>query len=577
MNNNEQLGVIFSDIAKILEILADNVFKIRAYRKAASAITALDKDIRIYYQEGTLLEITGIGKDLEKKIQEFFEKGEISYLENLRKEVPDEVVTLLSIKGLGPKMLGTIFNKFNLRDVDHLEEILSTNEISDIRGMSTKKIDEIKQGIKLIKEYRGKILLSSAIIASYKIFYDLKNVKGIKEVSLSGSIRRKREAVDKIDILVGTDKPNQIQKEVLNLPFVQKVLSSEENRICILDNNQIPIVINIVKYDLYGAALQNYTGSESHNGRINELAGKIGVKIDESGHFYNDHMLIGKSETEIYNKLGLQYIQPELREDNGEIEAAIKYKIPSLIDYGSIKGDLHMHSNWSDGKATIEEMAISSKNLGYKYIAITDHSPSSRIANGLSIERLIEKRNELRRIDKKLNVIKIFMGAEVDIKPNGELDYPDEVLKLLDFAIASVHSNFKMEKYLMTKRIISALKNPYIHALGHPTGRLIGQREPYLLDIDEVIKAAKKYNKLLEINASYLRLDLKDEHVRKCVESGIKMIISTDSHHPDHLQRMEDGIATARRGWAKPKDIINTESLSGLNKWLENFRKSQNN
>lgn len=576
MNNNLQLGVIFSDIAKILEILADNVFKIRAYRKAASTITELDKDIKIYYQEGTLLEITGIGKDLEKKIQEFFEKGEISYLENLRKEVPDEVVTLLSIKGLGPKMLGAIFNKFNLRDVDHLEEILSTNEFSDIRGMSTKKIDEIKQGIKLIKEYRGKILLSSAIIASYKIFYELKNVNGIKEVSLSGSIRRKREVVDKIDILVGTDKPSQIQKEVLNLPFVQKVLSSEENKICILDNKQIPIVINIIKYDLYGAALQNYTGSESHNGRINELAGKIGVRIGESGHFYNDHMLTGKSETEIYNKLGLQYIQPELREDNGEIEAAIKYKIPSLIDYDSIKGDLHMHSKWSDGKASIEEMAISSKNLGYEYIAITDHSPSSRIAHGLSIERLIEKRNELRRIDKKLNVIKIFMGAEVDIKPNGELDYPDEVLKKLDFAIASVHSNFKMGKYLMTKRIISALKNPYIHALGHPTGRLIGEREPYLLDIDEVIKAAKKYNKLLEINASYLRLDLKDEHVRKCVENGIKMIISTDSHHPDHLQRMEDGIATARRGWAKPKDILNTESLSGLNKWFDNFRKSQN-
>jgi len=344
----------------------------------------------------------------------------------------------------------------------------------------------------------------------------------------------------------------------------------------IVNKSNFQIVINILKDDLYGAALQKFTGSQSHNKRIIKMVREIGIKVEESGHFYNAPELKRKTETEIYNYLGLQYIPPELREDSGEIEAAIKYKIPYLINYGSIKGDLHMHSNWSDGKATIEEMAISSKNLGYEYIAITDHSPSSRIANGLSIERLVEKREEVKRIDKKLNGIKIFMGAEVDIKPNGELDYPDEVLKLLDFAIVSVHSNFKMEKHLMTKRIISALKNPYIHALGHPTGRLIGEREPYQLDIDEVITAAKKYNKLLEINASYLRLDLKDEHVRRCVENGIKMIISTDSHHPDHLQRMEDGIAIARRGWAKPKDILNTENLSGFNKWLENFRKSEN-
>ncbi|MGB3363974.1 MAG: PHP domain-containing protein, partial [Thermodesulfobacteriota bacterium] len=319
----------------------------------------------------------------------------------------------------------------------------------------------------------------------------------------------------------------------------------------------------------YGGALQYFSGSQAHNIRLRSIAQKNGLRINEYGIFKGEEKVAGETEKEMYSTLNLPFIPPELREDRGEIEAAIEGNLPDLIELEDIKGDLHMHTTWSDGKASIQEMAESAIELGYEYIAITDHSPSSTIANGLSIERLKEKQKELIAVNKKMKGISILMGSEVDITTDGTLDYPDEVLKELDVVIASVHSGFKMDRDTITKRILTALENPYVHALGHPTGRLINQRDPYDVDIDLLIEAALKHDKALEVNSSYQRLDLKDLHVKKAVEAGVKIIISTDAHRPEGLLQMRYGIGTARRGWVQKKDVLNALEFDELNEWLK--------
>jgi DNA polymerase (family 10) len=327
--------------------------------------------------------------------------------------------------------------------------------------------------------------------------------------------------------------------------------------------------LRVVGPESYGGALLYFSGSKAHNVRLRGMAQKNGLRINEYGIFKGEKKLAGETEKEMYENLGLPLISPELREDRGEIEAAVEGKLPHLIELSDIKGDLHMHTTWSDGKASIEDMAKSAMELGYEYIAITDHSPSSTIANGLSVERLKDKKKELNSVNKKIKVINILMGSEVDIKNDGSLDYPDEVLKKLDVVIASVHSGFKMDRETITKRIVKALENPYVHAIGHPTGRLINEREPYDVDIDRLIETALKYDKALEVNSSYLRLDLKDLHVKKAVEAGVKIIISTDAHRPEGLLQMRYGVGTARRGWVQKKDVLNALEFGELNEWLK--------
>ncbi len=572
MSKNREIAEIFDKIADILELLNENPFRIRAYRNAGANIRELTGDIEDLAERGELTGIPGVGPDLAGKIKEFISTGKIEDYEKLRKRVSEELTGLLDIQGLGPKTIIKLNKELSIKNLEDLERALEMGEVLKLRGMGEKKVEDIKRGIELFKKSRERIPLGIALPLAEDIVRRISKIPGTKGTAIAGSVRRMKETIGDIDILTEARDGERVVKAFTNLPFVKEVLAAGDTKGSVVLENGIQVDLRVVEPESYGAALLYFIGSKAHNIKLRTIALEKGLKINEYGIFRGDKKIAGETEKGIYETLGLQWIPPEIREDRGEIEAAQYGKLPDLVKLEDIKGDLQMHSIWSDGKATIEEMALKAKGLGYEYIAMTDHSPSSRIAGGLSIERLYEKKREVDALNKKLKGIKILMGSEVDIKSDGSLDYPDEVLKDLDIAIASVHSGFKMDMESMTKRIVKALKNPFIHFLVHPTGRLIGRREGYEVDMDEVIRTAKEYGKALEVNSHYLRLDLNDINVRKAVNAGVKIAISTDSHAPDELDMMRLGVATARRGWAEKKDVLNTMRLNELSKWLNDIR-----
>lgn len=569
MSKNAEIAQIFEQMAGMLSILDENPFKIRAYKKAALNILELDEDIEDRVERNDVTDIPGVGKDLASKVKEFVETGYIKEFEKLQKKVPLEMTELLGILGLGPKTLALLYRELNVRSLEDLEKVLDGEEVLKFKGLGQKKVDEIKKGIPLLKEKRERTHLGVVLPLAEEIKKQVESIKGTEKTIIAGSLRRMRETIKDIDILTISDDTEKTVKEFTKMPFVKEVLASGSTKGSVITKDGIQVDLRVVGPESYGGALLYFSGSKAHNVRLRGMAQKNGLRINEYGIFKGEKKLAGETEKEMYEYLGLPLISPELREDRGEIEAAMEGKLPHLIELSDIKGDLHMHTTWSDGKASIEDMAKSAMDLGYEYIAITDHSPSSTIANGLSVERLKDKKKELNSVNKKIKGINILMGSEVDIKNDSSLDYPDEVLKELDVVIASVHSGFKMDRETITKRIVKALENPYVHALGHPTGRLINEREPYDIDIDRLIETALKYDKALEVNSSYLRLDLKDLHVKKAVEAGVKIIISTDAHRPEGLLQMRYGVGTARRGWVQKKDVLNALEFGELNEWLK--------
>ncbi len=569
MSKNAEIAQIFEQMAGMLSILDENPFKIRAYKKAALNILELDEDIEDRVERNDVTDIPGVGKDLASKVKEYVETGYIKEFEKLQKKVPLEMTELLGILGLGPKTLALLYRELNVRSLEDLEKVLDGEEVLKFKGLGQKKVDEIKKGIPLLKEKRERTHLGVVLPLAEEIKKQVESIKGTEKTIIAGSLRRMRETIKDIDILTISDDTEKTVKEFTKMPFVKEVLASGSTKGSVITKDGIQVDLRVVGPESYGGALLYFSGSKAHNVRLRGMAQKNGLRINEYGIFKGEKKLAGETEKEMYEYLGLPLISPELREDRGEIEAAMEGKLPHLIELSDIKGDLHMHTTWSDGKASIEDMAKSAMDLGYEYIAITDHSPSSTIANGLSVERLKDKKKELNSVNKKIKGINILMGSEVDIKNDSSLDYPDEVLKELDVVIASVHSGFKMDRETITKRIVKALENPYVHALGHPTGRLINEREPYDIDIDRLIETALKYDKALEVNSSYLRLDLKDLHVKKAVEAGVKIIISTDAHRPEGLLQMRYGVGTARRGWVQKKDVLNALEFGELNEWLK--------
>ncbi len=573
MSKNSEIAEIFENISDMLSVLDENPFKIRAYKKAATNILELNEDIEDTAERDELTEIPGIGKDLGEKIKEYIKSGKMKEYEKLRAKVPLELIELLRIQGLGPKTLSLLFKELGVKNLAGLEKALSGKKILTFRGMGKKKIDDIKRGIEIFRESKERTLLGVAAPLAEKIVSDIENIQGTEGTVPAGSLRRMRETVRDIDILTMSDDTEKTVTAFTGIDFVKEVLASGSTKGSVITKAGIQVDLRVVGPESYGAALAYFTGSKAHNVKLRTLALKKGLKINEYGVFKGDKRIAGETEKEVYKALGLPVIPPELREDRGEIEAAIEGRLPLLIELKDIKGDLHTHTTWSDGRCSIEEMAESAGEMGYEYIAITDHSPSQTIANGLSIERLNKKTKELSAVAKKFKNIKILMGTEVDIKSDGSLDYPDKVLKDLDVVIAAVHSGFKMEREMMTNRIIRAIKNPYVHAIGHPTGRLLGERDPYDVDIDKVIEAALEYGTALEVNGSYPRLDLNDLHVRKAVDAGVKIIISTDAHSTDQLLFMKYGIGTARRGWVEKKDVLNALPFGELQEWLKKKRK----
>lgn len=572
MSKNREIGEIFDKIADTLDLLQDNLFRIRAYRNAGRNIRELSENIEDVAARDELTNIPGVGSDLSEKIKEYISTGTIKNYEELKKRVPEGLVELLAVQGLGPKTLAKLNKELGVKNLKDLEKVIEGKEILMLRGMGEKKIEDIKRGIELFKKSGERTPLGIALPMAEEIIHEISRIPSTKGTISAGSLRRMRETIGDIDILTMAEDGEQVIKAFTKLSLIKEVLAAGETKGSVILENGMQVDLRVVEPDSYGAALQYFTGSKAHNIKLRTIALEKGLKINEYGVFRGSKKIAGESEEEIYKTLELPWIPPEIREDKGEIEAALNSKLPNLVELRDIRGDLHMHSKWSDGKATIEEMALKAKELDYEYIAMTDHSPSSRIARGLSVEKLYEKKKEVEAVNRKLKGIKVLMGSEVDIKSDGSLDYPDEVLRDLDVVIAAVHSGFKMERESMTRRIVKALQNPFVHALVHPTGRLIGEREAYEVDMDEVIKTARTYGKALELNSYYLRLDLNDINVRKAIEMGIKILISTDSHLPDQLGMMTLGVATARRGWTEKKDVLNTMNLKGLSKWLNDNR-----
>ena len=561
---NKLIADIFKDIAEILEIKGENFFKIRAYKKAAQNIESLPGDIEAFAKDDRLKDIPGIGRDLEEKIKEIVSTGKLKYLEELKKDIPEGLIEMLNVPGIGPKTAKMLHEKLGIQDVVMLERMAHAGKIRGLPGMGEKTEENILAGIDLFKKGRERLDLKTATDVAYSITSQLKKLKEIKKINLAGSLRRMKETVRDIDILISSDKPQEVMDAFTGLPNVKDIVAKGPAKSSVLTKDNIQVDVMVVDEASYGAALMYFTGSKEHNIKLRQLAIKHGLKLNEYGIFKGEKKIAGKTEEEVYKMLGLSYIEPELREDRGEFEASLKGALPDLIKVEDIKGDLHMHSTWSDGGSSIEEMVLKSKELGYEYIAVTDHSQGLKIAGGLNVHELDLKRKEIEKLNKKYKDIKILFGAEVDIDSEGNLDYPDSVLREMDIVVAAIHAGFKQPIAVITKRIISACRNKYVNIIAHPTGRLWGSRNEYNIDFGEVFKAARDTNTALEINSFPQRLDLNDTNTRMASQAGVKIAINTDSHIAGHLDMMRFGVAVARRAWLEKKDVLNTASFSKL-------------
>jgi len=565
---NLKAAQIFKDIANILQIKGDNPFKIRAYQRAAQNIEGLTEDLEAFIKDDRLTDIPGIGKDISDKIKEFQETGKIKMFEDLKKSMPEGLLDLLNIPSVGPKTAKLLYEKIKIKSIPDLERAIKKGKLEGIFGIKEKTVENILKGIELLKKGRERMPLSTAMRVADEFAVSLKKLPEVKNISTAGSLRRQKETVRDIDILVISRQPEKIMNAFTSLPAVKEVLAKGETKSSVRTEDDIQVDCRVVEEKSFGAALIYFTGSKNFNIKIRQLAIKNGLKVNEYGVFKDERFVCGKTEEEVFKIIGMPYIEPELREDNGEIESALKSKLPKLIELKDIKGDLHAHSQWSDGSNTIAEMAEGAKKLGYSYIGITDHSQSLKIAGGLKPKDLKKKKLEIDAINKKINNFRILYGTEVDIDSDGKIDYKDEILKEFDLVVAAIHAGFKQPKEQLTKRIAKACQNKYVHIIAHPTGRLWGTRDAYDLNFDEVLKVAKETNTHLEINAFPLRSDLNDLNCRRAKEMGVRLAIGTDAHEIEQLRAMKFGIAVARRGWLSSEDVINTLSVAELLKTI---------
>lgn len=565
---NFEIGRIFRDIANILEIKGDIIFKVRAYERAAQNIEGLTEDIEDYARQGRLREIPGIGVDLANKIKEFIDTGRIQAYEELKNSIPQGVLELLAIPGIGPKTAKLLFDKLKIENIQDLEKAIKEEKLKGIPGIKEKTIENILKGIEIFKKGKERIPLAQAMQAAEEFVEPLRKLAIAESVTVAGSLRRRKETIRDIDILVISARPQEVMDAFIKLAPVKEILSNGQTKASVRAMDGLQIDCRAVENASFGAALLYFTGSKNFNIKLRQLAIKKGFKINEYGVFMDDKLIGGSIEEEVFKLLGLSYIEPELREDNGEIELAQNNKLPDLIELEDIKGDLHAHSTWSDGNNTIEEMALAAKEKGYSYIAITDHSQSLKVARGLSVEDLRKKRLQIDKLNKNLKDFRVLFGTETDIDSEGNIDYPDDVLKEFDVVAAAIHAGFKQSREKITRRLVKACANKYVHIIAHPTGRLWGTREAYDIDFNELFKAARQTNTNMEINSFSNRLDLNDLNSRHAKESGVKLAINTDSHSTEQLDSMKFGVSVGRRGWLGKEDVINTLPLDELLKTI---------
>ena len=560
---NLEISFIFNQIADLLEIQGANPFRVRAYRRAAANIEGLADNLETLALNGTLRNVSGIGEDLANKIDEYIRTGKIEFHDNLKQEVPPGLAKMVEIPSVGPKTAKQIYDAFKIKSIEELEALCKTDKLLSVSGFKQKTIDNILRGIDVYRRRRGNYLLGKTVPIAAQLCKYLES--SAERVAYAGSLRRMKEIVHDVDILAASTDLEKTMKAFLNMPFIESVLAQGGTKASVRVEDDLQVDLRVVDPKSWGAAMHYFTGSKAHNIRMRERAIKQGLKLNEYGLFdANDKCVAGKEEEEIFEKLGLPFIPPVLREDWGEMEAAAQGRLPAIVQLDDIRGDLHVHTTWSDGKYSTEEMVEAARKRGYKYVAITDHSKSLGVAGGLSDEDLMKHTEECRALDAKYSDIRVLAGTEVDIRQDGTLDYSDELLAKLDFVVASLHSGFKQDKATLTMRVVRAMQNPHVRVIGHPTGRLLGDRDPYGLDFDEVMKEAGRTRTCLEVNSNFHRLDLNDMHCRKAREMGAHVIISTDSHNYDDLLNLPYGVATAQRGWIEKDRVLNAQPVEEL-------------
>lgn len=568
---NIEVAWIMSEIGDLLELQGETVFKVRAYRKAAKTIAHLTSDLNKLAGEKKLEEVPGIGKAIAAKIEELIKTGRIKYYDDLKAGIPEGLLEILHIPGVGSKMAQELYRKLGITSLDELEQAAKKRLLRTLPGMGNKTEQNILRGIEMLKNgvERTTLGIADSISGSFVSF--LKSLPGVEFAGAAGSVRRMKDTIGDIDLVAGSGSPQQVIEIFTRHPQVRNVISHGDTKASVVTMMGVQVDLLVVTPEQYWSALHHFTGSKEHNVRLREIAHKQGLKINEFGVFEreSEKPLPVTGEEDIYTHLGLPYMPPEIREDLGEIEAAEKGELPSLLEPADIKGDLHIHSNWSDGVNSIEQIVEKARELGYQYIAITDHSKSLGIARGLSTEKLHEQGEYIRSLNNELNDIEVISGIETDILSNGDLDYPDEILAQRDVVVASIHSGFKQDAEKITGRIISAMKNKYVDIIAHPTGRLVARRDPYAVNMEEIFDAAAKYGTALEINASPDRLDLNDKYVRRAAEQRIKICINTDAHEISRMEEMRYGVGTARRGWLEKDDVLNAMDYNQLVKHIK--------
>lgn len=568
---NSEISKILWEMATLLE-MKEVPFKPRAYEKAAMTIEGLSEDIKdIYIKEGLegLMNIPGIGQGIAERIEEYIKTGHIKDYEKLKKEVPVDIENLTAIEGVGPKVIYKLYKKLKIKTLEDLEKAAKSHKIRELEGFGEKSEEKILRGIEFLKRSKGRFILGFILPLIRSILERIRKLPYVEIVEPAGSVRRMQETVGDLDILVISKEPEKVMDYFVSMPEVSDVLAKGPTKTSVRLINGMDADLRVLEPKSFGAALQYFTGDKYHNIALREVAIKKGYKLNEYGLFKGKKFIAGRKEEEIYKKLGFDWMPPELRTNSGELEAAKEGRLPKLIEYNSLKGDLQVQTNWTDGQNSIEEMAKAAKKLGLEYIVITDHTKSLAMTGGCDEKKLLKQMTEIDIIQKRIQGIKILKGAEVNIDKYGRLDISDEVLSKLDVVGASVHSNFNLSEKDQTRRIIRAMENPNVDIIFHPTGRVIKKREPYKVDMDLLIKAAKRTKTILEIDSYPDRLDLKDEYIRKAIDSGVKLTIDSDAHSILHFQYLELGIAQARRGWATPFDIINTRSWQEMLKLLK--------
>ncbi|MGQ9681172.1 MAG: DNA polymerase/3'-5' exonuclease PolX [Anaerolineae bacterium] len=571
MDNRQAAGVLLQ-IADMLDIKGEVVYKSLAYRRAAQSILDLGRDINEVWVEGGLRQIPGVGDALALKLDELLRTGRLQYLEELQDEVPAGVVSLLAIPDVGPKTAKLLWERLGATSIADVEQAARAGKLRELPGLGKRSEERILEGIRSLNQRSRRVPLGLAWPSAMELLDQLAVLPGVQAVSPAGSLRRMKDTVGDLDLLAAADDGRPVTAAFAAFPQVAKVVEQGPTKVTVILQNGLQADLRVLPRDRWGSLLQHFTGSKEHNVALRALAQEQGLSLSEYGYKRGREEILCPEERDVYAQLGLPWIPPELREDRGELEAAREGRLPTLVALEDIRGDLHAHSDWSDGVASIDEMVEGARALGYEYVVISDHTRSLGVAHGLDAERFQEQRRTIDRLNAGGGRPRVLQGCELEICADGSLDFSDEFLASFDLVVASVHSGLRQDRDKITRRILNAVRNPHVDVIGHLTGRLLGQREPSDVDVEAVLQEAARTGTAIEVNGIADRLDLDDVHVKRAVELGVTLSVDSDAHSVASLQAMRYGIAMARRGWASKADVINTRTLKQLQTWLAKRR-----